>query len=903
MPMTDRPPLSAAQWDRIADAFDGALLLPAADRATFAESALHDDPHALAALLGALSEHERGRPLSIEEWLVNDTPRVTELTSGTRIGVYRVDALIGRGGMGEVYRGERVDGTYEQAVAIKVLREGFASQELMRRFKTERRILARLTHANIVGILDGGTTEDGRPFLVMPCVEGVPITTHCRDFGLSLDQRLQLFIDVMAAVQYAHGQLVIHRDIKPSNIIVTASGQVRLLDFGIAKMLSGGDPTTGAETRSELRLLTPEHASPEQLRGEAVGTASDVYALGVLLYELVTGTKPHRASGRTPAELERDILQQEPPLPSVAASGVTWGRRLRGDLDRITMVALRKEPERRYASVGQFADDIERFLKGLPVSAARDRLSYRVAKFVKRNRAVVSASVVVASLLLVFSVGTAWQARQIARERDRAQREQAASETVVRFLTAVIARGNPMVVPGGDTLRVQQLLAVGEELVDSLPGDPFVQGRILRVLGTMHLGRGKLDVAQSTLRRAYDLMMTAEGSDSLEVAQTYLELARAVERFEGLPKALPMFRESVARLRQAGAPAADVLVADRELAQRIDGLRERQRALEQLIAREGVSATDSMERAGNLNALGINKLGLGNIKDAVELFDETLRLLSALLPAGHPNRLTVAGNLAAARRDYGDYAIAESMAREVLALQRAQVTPNPLGVANAEGRLALIMAYRGFLEEAEQGLERALALERTNLAPTHSSISTTMFNRGVIAALRGRHRLGLARLDSSFALLRRSGGGDTDTLPIMDFQAMILLDLGRVAEASAMLRSFDRQMRRTFPIGNPYLAIHDEQLGTAALLERRPSEALRHFSNATEARRTRVSASNPELAGAECGTALALTAMGRVTEATPAVRDACTRYRQLGIHSRALVRIASGARDAGSDAR
>ncbi|MCC6245165.1 MAG: serine/threonine protein kinase, partial [Gemmatimonadaceae bacterium] len=374
--MPERATLDANQWDRISECFEHALELPESERASFVARVFADDPMARDEVLAILAEHSRGEPLGIESWLVTDTPLPESgLQSGTRIGPYRVGARIGQGGMGEVYRGDRDDGTFEQAVAIKVLRAGLASQELVRRFQTERRILGRLAHPSIVGIIDGGTTADGRPYLVMPFVDGLPLIAYCEQQRLSLEDRLRLFERVAAAVQYAHVQLVVHRDIKPSNILVSPTGEVHLLDFGIAKMLAAqGDRTDGATstadaeaTQSVIRLLTPEHAAPEQVRGESISTATDVYGLGVLLYELLTGTKPHRLGDRAMLELERDILEREPQPPSAHASAVPWGRQLRGDLDRIVMKALRKEPLRRYSSVGQFADDITRYLKGLPV--------------------------------------------------------------------------------------------------------------------------------------------------------------------------------------------------------------------------------------------------------------------------------------------------------------------------------------------------------------------------------------------------------------------------------------------------------------------------------------------------------------------------------------------------------
>lgn len=892
--MSDRPPIEPAQWDRIADCFEQAVALPPAERAAFVAATLGDDAVARREVEAVLAEHERGRPLSIEDWLVIDAlSDAPALTAGSRVGAYRIERLVGQGGMGEVYAAERVEGDYEQSVAIKVLRAGYASSELLRRFKAERRILARLTHPNIVGILDGGSTDDGRPFLVMPFVDGVPITTYCDGNTLDLDARLRLFVRVMLAVQYAHGQLVVHRDIKPSNILVTKDGDVQLLDFGIAKLMSGGDRTTGAETRSELRLLTPEHAAPEQLRGQAVSTASDVYSLGVLLYELLTGTKPHRAQGRSLADLERAIAETEPIAPSQVTPARAWARRVRGDLDRIVLMALRKEPTRRYASVGQFADDIERFLKGLPVSAERDSLGYRARKFVRRNRGAVLATSAVVLLLVIFSVGMSWQARQLAAERDRARREQLATETVVRLLTSMFTLANPKVVPGGDTLRVPQLLSAGEALIDSLPDAGIVQARMWSVLGTMHMARGEMERAHVLLTRAYERMMLAPDADSLEVARTAYELARAIEGHEGVSKALPWYRTATARLQRAGAPRTDLVVAERELATRSGDVAERERILERLLEESRIAyGGDSLVLASNLNSLASQRLNAGAVRDAAALFEESVRILDALRPANHPDRLVVAGNLAIALRDEGSYQTAERIAREILGLTKTQVTVHPLALAAAEERLAAITGYRGFLEDAESGLRRALALERGTVTEGHHMIINTTFNLGVIALARGRPRDAMTMLDSSIALARRAGAGDADTLSTADYRASVLLFEGRTREAAAILRLVEPRIRVALPGPQSWVAFHDEQMGTLALAESRPGDALRYFERAAAIWRVRVPSGTPEAAGADCGRGIALRRLGRVNEAEPLLRSACLLYRQFGVHSRLLLRWA-----------
>jgi serine/threonine protein kinase len=363
-------------------------------------------------------------------------------TLGRRIGQYRVTSVLGEGGMGAVYRAERADGVFEREVAVKLLSINRAFGEARRRFRAEQQILADLSHPNIAPLLDGGMTEDGVPYLVMEYVDGRPIDAWCDGQAASVDARLWLFCDVCAAVSYAHRSLIVHRDIKPSNILVTPDGSVKLLDFGIAKLLD--TPSASEElmqTRADMRFLTPAYASPEQVRGDAVTTTSDVYSLGVLLYQLLCGALPYAFPSGRAGEIERVVCTEEPRPPSawcpearagksaeqVAAMRSTTPQRLRrrlaGDLDNIVLTALRKDPHRRYGSVQELADEVSRHLDGRPVRARADHWRYRSAKFIARHRFGVGVAVTLAALLIAVAITMTLQARSIARERDLAQQE------------------------------------------------------------------------------------------------------------------------------------------------------------------------------------------------------------------------------------------------------------------------------------------------------------------------------------------------------------------------------------------------------------------------------------------------------------------------------------------------
>jgi non-specific serine/threonine protein kinase/serine/threonine-protein kinase len=370
------------------------------------------------------------------------------MPSGTVLGPYRVLHEIGRGGMGTVYLAVRSDDAFRKRVAVKVLKRGMDSDAIVGRFRHERQILAGLEHPYIAGLLDGGTTADGRPYFVMEYVEGQPIDAYCDLHALDTTGRLELFRKVCAAVQYAHQNLIVHRDLKPANVLVTADGTPKLLDFGIAKLLDPDLASASAPTVAGSQMMTPEYASPEQVRGEPVSTASDVYSLGVVLYELLTGRRPYRLTSRAPAEIARVVCHSEPVRPSTAVTGpaaapsgdsrgesappsratgpVSSGgerlrRRLAGDLDNIILKALSKDAGRRYASVDLFAEDVRRHLAGLPVTARKDTFGYRASKFVARNRPAVVASAFVLVALVAGIVGTSWQARAARQERARAE--------------------------------------------------------------------------------------------------------------------------------------------------------------------------------------------------------------------------------------------------------------------------------------------------------------------------------------------------------------------------------------------------------------------------------------------------------------------------------------------------
>jgi serine/threonine protein kinase len=469
---------------------------------------------------------------------------------GDRIGPYRVLRTLGVGGMGEVFLAERADAEFEQQVAIKVVYGGTIARNVQSRLRIERQILAQLDHPNIAHLLDGGSLPDGTAYIVMEYVDGVPIDVFCDSNRLDIAARLKLFQTVCAAVHYAHQNLIVHRDLKPSNILVTAAGAPKLLDFGIAKLLDerqAGHHTL-AVTHADMRIMTPDHASPEQVQGQAITTSSDVYVLGVLLYRLLTGTGPFFIPSMRLTDIERAICEKDPPLPSNAVSmddstearGIADARSigahrlrriLQGDLDNIVIMAMRKEPERRYASAQQMASDIQRYLEGKPVIARRDTMSYRTAKFIKRHWLTVTAGAGTVFLILAFATTTYVQSLRIAAERDRvaqqrerAEHERVRAEEVSSFLVSLFKLSDPEENRGNQITARELLDSAARRLQAGLQDQPATKAALLSTVGAVYDSLGQYKDALPILSES--LQLQPESHDKSRI-DTLLELGRA----------------------------------------------------------------------------------------------------------------------------------------------------------------------------------------------------------------------------------------------------------------------------------------------------------------------------------------------------------------------------------------
>jgi eukaryotic-like serine/threonine-protein kinase len=791
--------MTPERWQRIRGAFEHLLDASASGRSARLEELRRGDPALAAEIEALLAADVRAGPLleeGVESYagaLVAELARsgpAAESLVGRQLGAYRLLREVGRGGMATIYLAERADGQFEQRVAVKLLRRGLDTDDLLERFLAERQILASLGHPNIARLLDGGAADDGRPYLVMEYVEGEPIDRYCDRHRLTVDQRLRLFLTVVRAVQHAHRSLVVHRDIKPANILVTAAGEVKLLDFGIAKLLAGeGTLTPGPQTRVGVRLLTPDYASPEQLRGEPITTASDVYQLGLLLYELLAGKRPYDLAGHSPAEAERLICEHEPDPPSTvilrAAPAATVDRprdvgpepiararrttperlrrQLRGDLDAIVLQALRKEPERRDSSVEALAEDLERFRIGLPVRARRASRAYRAQKFVRRHRWSVAAGALLLLLLGGFAVAMSVQAERLARERDRAELALRESEAVTAFLMSLFEASDPMLALG-DTITARELLRRGVERARELDAQPLVEARLLDVLGRVHLSLGEHAQARLLLDEALQLRRMHLGDEHADVAATLFSLGVLMRQSGDHAAARPLLGQSLAIQRRVLGEHPDVAETLIELGR---------------TSPDDTGGTETFYR------------------EALEIRRRTLGPRHPLVAHGMD---VVASRL----RWRGRYAEAEALYRESLALRESALAPDDPQLALGMLHLAdLLYLHRDSLGEAERLYRRALAILRQRLGDRHPTLVHGLHSLSALLAERGEHEEAEALLREALALNRLVFGPEHHrTAESMDNLAIRLQQQGRLEGAEALRREALALWRRNVSPGH-----------------------------------------------------------------------------------------------------
>ncbi len=755
---------------------------------------------------------------------------------------YRIVSELGRGGMGIVYLAERSDGELSHRVAIKQITARAATDpEVLSRFLVERQILARLDHPHLAKLLDAGTAHDGAPYFVMEHIQGERIDRYCEEGRLSTPERLRLFRSVCLAVHYAHQNLVVHRDLKPSNILVTADGTPKLLDFGIAKLL---DPEgQGVETVLGRQPMTPKYASPEQVRGEPVTTATDVYSLGVLLYALLTGSLPYRVKGESPLELARAICEQEPDRPSTAlgrrleltgAGGGTTGdetrtpthlphrRQLRGDLDAIVLKAMRKEPRERYASADELAEDLRRHLEGLAVAARRGTVTYRAGKFLRRHKLPVAAALLVVGLTLGFAVSLRRQLDRTEIERDKAKRTAA-------FLTELFAVSDPSQ-SLGETITARELLDQGAAKMKADTSlAPEVRAALLETIGAVYRSLGLLASARPLLAEAVDLRRRAGGGSielatslshlglldndqgEFQAAQASFEEARAL--LVALPDASPadlattLDNLAVARFYQGDFEAAEDLQREAVAVRRRDG-------------------EPTAELARDLHNLASTLQSRGKHAEAELVLRESLDLRRKLLGDEHPDIAASLNNLAWLLHDKQRLEEAEPLYREALAIQRKVYGREHPAIAATLNNLGVLLDRRHLLADSEPLLREALAMRVELLGVEHPDVGTSSQTLGALLAQKGD-------LVEAERLYRQALAVWGKALPArhpnlafpLHGLGSVLCDTGRTEEGEGRLRGAIELAKAGLPDGHWLPTVAESELGACLAAQGRYAEA------------------------------------------------------------------------------
>ena len=765
----------AGGWPRVKALFLAALDRPPAARAAFLDGACAGDAalrQRVEALLAAdrITDSPLETPAAELALRLIHQPAETSAI-GRRIGAYRVIRRLGHGGMGAVYLAVRDDGEYRDQVAIKLIRAGLDSAAILRRFRQERQILANLKHPNIARLLDGGASRDDAPYFVMEHIEGEPIDRYCDAHRLTLNARVELSCTVCRAVQVAHRNLVVHCDLKPSNILVTSEGIPKLLDFGVARLL---DPERGAEAGSTVtgRLMTPEYASPEQIRGAPVTTASDVYSLGVVLYELLIGRSPYGADGRNRYALEHEVCERQPPRPSAALSAAAadaeasrlaagararrtslegWRRRVKGDLDGIVDKALAKDPEHRYGSAEELAEDLRRHLAGLPVLARQPTFAYRSVKFLRRHRLGVAAGAMILLSLLGGIAATMHQAR-IAQQRGMT------AERTLAYLVELFENADLDKNPGGQAMLSDVLDASSGKIRNELRDEPLAQATLMDTIGQVYRRLGRFAEAQPLLEEALAIRRRELPQEHVDSAASLAHLGILYGRQSRVSEGLALLRQALAmrrRLLTGDHPAIAENLHQLGLVNKIAG-RFADAAVhydEALAMRRRLFGDEHPAVAQTLNNLGVVHLEQGELEASERVFSEALELRRRLLGEMDWRLSSTLSNLGTVYRRKGDGAAAEDAFRQALALQR-QLLGEHRTVAMTLNNLGLVLMDRGDLEASADALQEGRRMLMALLGEQHPETAMLSGNYGLLLWRRGEHGAAERLLRAAFAVHR-----------------------------------------------------------------------------------------------------------------------------------------------------
>jgi serine/threonine protein kinase/Flp pilus assembly protein TadD len=807
---------------RVEALFNDASVLPKDQQASFVHSLTQDDPALREEVLGMLAV-DNGRSTSpithaMGAALDNASRDRRQALLGKVIGNYRLTQVLGHGGTGTVYLGERADRQYSAQVAVKIVDGATVHPNLGMRLRAERQILASLNHQNIAKLLDAGEIDDdGRPYLIMEYVHGKPVDQYADDAQLDLRERLELFLHMCSAVQYAHQNLIVHRDLKPANILVTPEGNPKLLDFGIAKLLDASDQSAMlAMTRMNDRLLTPEYASPEQILGRVVTTASDVYALGVVLYELLTGLRPYVVpASASQLELERSICVADPLRPSAAvrravessqedkrsliaslatARGLPTDRlikRLIGDLDAIVLRAMRKEPDLRYSSVEQFAADIRRYLNREPVQARQGNWMYYSARFARRNAVGVTVTTAFVLFLISFAVVMSVQRDRIVEERDRATQESERAERVSNFMLRVFTAADPFENSGKQMTASELLDQAASTIRGELDEQPEVRARLLEAIGRAYRRQGQPDRAVTFLEESLRVRRRANLPEDSQTGQVYSELAIALRNAGRFDESDRSFHEAIR------------------------------------VAANESGGKGSVTRASLLADLGRLELFRSNLDKAQDYFTQALAMMREEKGLRDPDVAGILLDMASVRSWRDDLDGAERAAREAVSIYQDSIPVklHPDRVM-ANSRLAEVLFLKGRADEAGGLYQNVLESQKVLYGPKSTQVADTLESLGQVSLAQGNLQDAEKFTREAIEVNVEAQRGDYYmTGYLRTSLAQILTRLGRHTEAEPELRQALDLYARSLPTDHQYVATAEYVLGEVLLATNRLSDA------------------------------------------------------------------------------
>jgi eukaryotic-like serine/threonine-protein kinase len=856
-----------SKWERLQELFSRGVDLPIAEREAFVHREIPDDQELREELLGLLA-CDTGKstgPLTTALGAALDatTRDRRRALLGKIVGNYKLTSVLGHGGTGTVYLGERADRQYSAQVAVKIVDGATVQGDLGMRFRAERQILASLNHPNIARLLDAGETDDGQPYLIMEYVHGDPVDRYCDQQQLDLNSRLRLFLDICAAVQYAHQNLIVHRDLKPANILVTVEGKAKLLDFGIAKLLDVSEASASALalTRMNDRLLTPEYASPEQILGRPVTTASDVYALGVVLYELLTGLRPYVVpAAASQLELERSICITDPQRPSSCVrraidAGPVEGqssiaaialarqlnpdrlqRRLIGDIDAIIMRALRKEPEHRYGSIEQFAADVRRLLAREPVQARQGNWVYYSQRFVRRNAIAVGAGTIFVSVILAFAVTMSIQRERIAEERDRATQESARAEKVSKFMLDVFAAAEPFNSYGREITARQLLDQAARSIQGDLSEQPEVRARLMESIGRAYRRQGLPDRAVAYFEESLRIRDLAKlphdagtGSILTEMAITLRELGRFTDADRALTTAMQISRST--------------------------------------------GADRTLSKAQLFATLGQLELSRANVEQANTYLSQALEIAREVAGPRDAQVATILLDISNTRSWMDDIDGAERAAREAVSIYRETVDERHPDRVMADYLLARVLNLQGRTEEAAVLYESTLTAQRLLFGDSSARVGDTMTELAQVRLNQGRLSEAERLMTESLELSSKvRGAGHHTTGYLWAGLANIHYHQDNMARAETEVRTALDIFATSLPADHQYVASAEFLVGEIFLATNRLPDAEAALT-ASMNRWKRTDAPSWRAARSASALGEALHRQGRMTEAEIYLRD------------------------------